>query len=121
MVRVENSDLAAVLELEHLDRDLFRGQNEPGANQRFSLYGGQVAAQALRAAGATVPDGRLPHSLHGYFLRRGRPNMPVVFHVDRDRDGGSFSARHVRAVQDGEVIFSMLASFEELEDAPTYD
>src|SRR5437764_14441748 len=111
MVRVENSDLAAVLELEHLDRDLFRGQNEPGARQRFSLYGGQVAAQALAAAGATVPAGRLPHSLHGYFLRRGSAEMPVIFHVDRDRDGGSFSARHVRAVQDGEVIFSMLAAF----------
>src|SRR5947209_1633191 len=110
-------DLAALLELEQLDRDLFRGQNERGARERLSLYGGQVAAQALRAAGATVAPERMPHSLHGYFLRRGRPDRPVVFHVDRDRDGGSFSARHVRAVQDGEVIFSMLASFHEREDA----
>ncbi len=114
-------DLAALLDLEQLDRDLFRGQNEPGARERFSLYGGQVAAQALRAAGSTVPEGRMPHSLHGYFLRRGRVDRPVLFHVDRDRDGGSFSARHVRAVQDGEVIFSMLASFHEREDAPSYD
>ena len=114
-------DLPALLDLEHLDRDLFRGQNEPGARDRFSLYGGQVAAQSLRAAGATVPEGRLPHSLHGYFLRRGRTDLPVIFHVDRDRDGGSFSARHVRAVQDGEVIFSMLASFHEREEAATFD
>ena len=104
-------DLLGLLELERLDRDLFRGQNEPTAHERLSLYGGQVAAQALRAAGTTVPPERAPHSLHGYFLRRGRTELPVLYHVDRDRDGGSFSARHVRAVQDGEVIFSMLASF----------
>ena len=116
-----NGDLAALLDLEVLDRDLFRGDNEPGASQRRSLYGGQVAAQALRAAGATVPEGRLPHSLHGYFLRPGRVDRPVILHVDRDRDGGSFSARHVRAVQEGEVIFSMVASFHEREDAVTYD
>jgi len=118
---VVDRDLAGLFELEALDRDLFRGQNEPGARERFALYGGQVAAQALKAAGSTVPDGRLPHSLHGYFLRRGQVDRPVLFHVDRDRDGGSFSARHVRAVQDGEVIFSMLASFHEPEDAVTYD
>jgi acyl-CoA thioesterase-2 len=114
-------DLAAVLELEPLDRDLFRARNEPGARERFSLYGGQVAAQALRAAGSTVPNERLPHSLHGYFLRPGKVDRDVILHVDRDRDGGSFSARHVRAVQDGEVIFSMLASFHTLEESPTYD
>ena len=108
-------DLAALLDLEVLDRDLFRGHNESGARERLNLYGGQVAAQALKAAGSTVPVERTPHSLHGYFLRRGRPDREVIFHVDRDRDGGSFSARHVRAVQDGEVIFSMLASFQ----APT--
>lgn len=113
--------LGELLELERLDRDLFRGQNEPGARDRLQLYGGQVAAQALRAAGATVPDDRLPHSFHGYFLRRGRVDLPVIFAVDRDRDGGSFSARHVRAVQDGEVIFSMLASFHQHRDSPTFD
>jgi acyl-CoA thioesterase-2 len=121
MARVARHDLVALLELELLDRDLFRGHNERGARDRLSLYGGQVAAQALRAAGATVPSGRLPHSLHGYFLRPGRTDLPVIFHVDRDRDGGSFSARHVRAVQDGEVIFSMLASFHEREAAATFD
>jgi acyl-CoA thioesterase-2 len=113
--------LAALLDLEVLDRDLFRGQNEEGAGARMSLYGGQVAAQALRAAGATVPADRLPHSLHGYFLRPGRVDRQVILHVDRDRDGGSFSARHVRAVQDGEVIFSMLASFHAREESATLD
>src|SRR6476469_7366657 len=115
------SRLAALLDLETLDRDLFRGENEEGAASRMSLYGGQVAAQALRAAGATVPAERLPHSLHGYFLRPGRVDRPVLLHVDRDRDGGSFSARHVRAVQDGEVIFSMVASFHAREESATFD
>jgi acyl-CoA thioesterase-2 len=109
---VTPATLAELFDLERLDRDLFRGQNEPGATERHTLYGGQVAAQALRAASCTVPEGRLPHSFHGYFLRPGQVDRPVIFHVDRDRDGGSFSARHVRAVQDGEVIFSMLASFD---------
>ena len=101
--------LAELLDLEVLDRDLFRGLNV--GIDRHRLFGGQVAAQALRAAGLTVPDDRYPHSFHGYFLRQGRPDRAVILHVERDRDGGSFSARHVRAVQDGEVIFSMLASF----------
>jgi len=118
---VPTRGLAALLDLEVLDRDLFRGQNEEGAGARMSLYGGQVAAQALRAAGATVPAERLPHSLHGYFLRPGRVDRPVILHVDRDRDGGSFSARHVRAVQEGEVIFSMIASFHAREDSATFD
>ena len=114
-------DLASLFDLEVLDRDLFRASNEPDASSRLSLYGGQVAGQALRAAGMTVPADRVPHSLHGYFLRRGQVDCPVILHVDRDRDGGSFSARHVRAVQNGEVIFSMLASFHAAEEAVTYD
>jgi acyl-CoA thioesterase-2 len=118
---VTERDLAALLQLEELDRDLFRGENEPGARERVALYGGQVAAQALAAAGATIPDDRRPHSLHGYFLRPGHTDRPVIFHVDRDRDGGSFSARHVRAVQHGEVIFSMVASFHHLREAATLD
>jgi acyl-CoA thioesterase-2 len=120
MAREPARDLAALLDLEVLDRDLFRAGNEHGARDRLSLYGGQVAAQALRAAGATVLE-RVPHSLHGYFLRRGRVDRPVILHVDRDRDGGSFSARHVRAVQDGEVIFSMLASFHGPEEGAIFD
>ena len=115
------NDLGAVLELEELDTNLYRGRNTSGAKARTALYGGQVAAQALMAAGLTVEADRHPHSLHGYFLRRGRVDRPVILHVDRDRDGGSFSARHVAARQDGEVIFSMLASFQTGEVASHLD
>ncbi|MGE0387488.1 MAG: acyl-CoA thioesterase [Gammaproteobacteria bacterium] len=100
-----------LLDLEEIDRDLFRGMNEFPNRERTTLYGGQVAAQALKAAGMTVSEGRHPHSLHGYFLRAGRRELPVIFKVDRDRDGNSFSARRVSAVQEGEVIFDMTASF----------
>jgi acyl-CoA thioesterase-2 len=104
------SDLPSLLELEPLERDLFRARNaDHGA--RTTLHGGQVAAQSLLAAAATVDAQRVPHSFHGYFLRAGRPDVPVPLRVDRDRDGGSFSSRHVVAVQDGAVIFSMIASF----------
>lgn len=105
-------DLQELLDLEELDIDLYRGMNETSSRQRPALFGGQVAAQALRAAAYTVPEGRLPNSLHGYFLRPGRADRPVILRVARDRDGGSFSARHVVAVQHGEVIFSMSASFQ---------
>lgn len=121
------ADLATTLDLEALDRDLYRGVNTVAARLRPALFGGQVCAQALMAAGRTVPVGRLPHSLHGYFLRPGLIDRPVVLRVDRDRDGRSFSARHVAAIQEGEVIFSMLASFHEgpslplFEDAPALD
>jgi acyl-CoA thioesterase-2 len=107
-------DLPDLLELEELDRDLYRALivfSEP-----YSLYGGQVAAQALVAAGRTVPEGRLPHSLHGYFLRSGDASRPTIFRVERDRDGRSFSARRVVAVQGGKVIFNMSASFQTPED-----
>ena len=119
--RGDVTDLATLLTLEQLDRDLFRGRNGDHGDPRFSLYGGQVAAQALRAASHTVAPDRAPHSLHGYFLRPGQPTHPVLFSVDRDRDGGSFSARHVRAIQHGEVIFSMLASFKVREAGATYE
>jgi acyl-CoA thioesterase-2 len=105
----EPGSLLDLLTLERLDDDHFR------ADFVFSeiehLYGGQVAAQALLAAGRTVEDGRLPHSLHGYFLRAGDAAHPTEFRVDRDRDGRSFSARRVVALQRDEVIFSMAASF----------
>lgn len=114
-------DIATLLELEELDRDLFRGRNGDHGDPRYSLYGGQVAAQALRAASLTVGPDRMPHSLHGYFLRAGQADHPVVFSVDRDRDGGSFSARHVRAIQHGEVIFSMLASFKLPQESGTFE
>lgn len=103
------SDIRELLALEEIDQDLYRANlvfDEP-----FALYGGQVAAQALRAAGLTVPPDRLPHSLHGYYLRGGDAARPTIFHVERDRDGRSFSARRVVAVQGGKVIFNMSASF----------
>lgn len=102
--------VAEVLELEPLDRNLYRGYNQPSHGLE-RLYGGQVAAQCLMAASLTVPEGRRPHSLHGYFLRAGKPDWPVILRVERDRDGRSFSARHVEAVQHGKVIFTMSASF----------
>jgi acyl-CoA thioesterase-2 len=104
------NDLASLLTLERVDRDLFRARNA-NFGPRQTLYGGQVAAQCLIAAAATVEEGRMPHSLHGYFLRAGRSDLPVILEVDRDRDGRSFSARHVNALQEGEVIFSMVTSF----------
>lgn len=106
---VPDVDLRDLLTLEPIERDLFRANTV--YREEFDLYGGQVAAQALLAAGRTVDPARRPHSLHGYFLRRGDPSRPTVFRVYRDRDGRSFSARRVVAVQQGEVIFSVAASF----------
>ena len=114
------AELLRVLDLEELDRDIFRGVNPEGDRRRPRLFGGQVAAQAARAASLTVPDDRSLHSLHGYFLRAGRADRPTILHVDRDRDGGSYSARHVAAVQDGEVIMSVLVSFHADEDGPEF-
>jgi acyl-CoA thioesterase II len=105
------AELLRVLDLEELDRDIFRAANPRSDARRPRLFGGQVAAQAARAASLTVPSDRTLHSLHGYFLRAGRADRPTILHVDRDRDGRSFSARHVAARQDGEVIMSVLASF----------
>lgn len=105
----EGVRLRDVLDLERVDRDLFRSRVV--FEERWSLFGGQVAAQALLAAGTTVDPERVPHSLHGYFLRPGDSRRPVVFAVDRDRDGGSFSARRVVALQDGEVILNASTSF----------
>jgi acyl-CoA thioesterase-2 len=110
---VTAASLLDLLALEKLDRDLFRATTV--FDDPFPLYGGQVAAQALHAAGLTVPEDRLPHSLHGYYLRGGNAARPTLFRVYRDRDGRSFSARRVVAVQDGEVIFNMSASFHSLE------
>ncbi len=111
-------DLLALLDIESIDANLFRNTlvfEEPGhpvTGRPVSLYGGQVAAQALIAAGRTVAADRRPHSLHGYFLRPGDSRTPTLFKVFRDRDGRSFSARRVVAVQDGEVIFSLSSSFQ---------
>ncbi|WP_063041530.1 acyl-CoA thioesterase [Nocardia pseudovaccinii] len=101
--------LTEVLELERIDRGFFRSVHRVAVER--PLYGGQVLAQALMACGATVDADRLPHSLHGYFLRKGNSATSVMFRVENDRDGRSYSARRVVALQDGEVIFSMAASF----------
>lgn len=105
-------DLLDLLDLEPIDLDLFRGRNEQGRPGR--IFGGQVAAQSLVAASRTVRD-LLAHSLHGYFLRPGDPTVPVVFTVDRIRDGKSFVTRHVVARQRGKAIFNMSVSFQERE------
>ena len=113
-------ELLAFLDLEQIDRDIFRGHPGVWPADRVSLYGGEVAAQALLAAAKTVPSDRVPHSLHGYFLRRGDHTQPVVFMVDRDRDGRSFSARRVAALQNGEVIWEMACSFSVPVDGPEF-
>lgn len=105
----ETGDLRDILELEQIEEDTYRANYV--FDEDWPLYGGQVAAQALLAAGLTVEADRLPHSLHGYFLRRGDASRPTMFKVDRDRDGSSFSARRVVAIQRGEVIFSASSSF----------
>jgi acyl-CoA thioesterase-2 len=111
------AELLQLLELEPLEVDLFRGESRDiGAPQ---VFGGQVLGQALRAAYATV-DGRAVHSLHAYFLRRGDFNAPIVYQVDRSRDGGSFSSRRVVAIQHGAQIFHMAASFQEPEQGLTH-
>ncbi|MFE2985784.1 acyl-CoA thioesterase [Streptomyces sp. NPDC059262] len=106
---MRHDTLLDILNLERVELDLFRGNFV--CPDPLALYGGQVAAQALRAAGLTVEQDRLPHSLHGYFLRPGDASLPTVFQVFRDRDGRSFSARRVVALQRGKVIFNMSASF----------
>ncbi|MGQ0835213.1 MAG: acyl-CoA thioesterase II [Gammaproteobacteria bacterium] len=103
------ADLLALLELEPLEVNLFRGASRDiGVPQ---VFGGQVLGQALVAASKTV-EGRIVHSLHAYFLRRGDCNAPIVYSVDRSRDGRSFSSRRVVAIQHGEQIFNMAASFQ---------
>ena len=103
-------DLLAVLDLEPLEVNLFRGRSAQIGRTR--VFGGQVIAQALVAACRTVDTaGRPPHSLHAYFLLPGDPKAPIVYDVDRIRDGKSFTTRRVVAIQHGEAIFSMSVSF----------
>jgi acyl-CoA thioesterase-2 len=101
--------LLRLLDLEPIDRDLFRGFHPPDRNRR--LFGGQVIAQALVAAMRSTPLDRLPHSLHAYFLRPGDPSVPAIFEVDRIRDGKSFTTRRIKVVQSGKAIFNMDVSF----------
>ena len=100
--------LVDLLDLESIEVNLFRGVSPNEERQR--VFGGQVAAQSLMAAGRTVDTGR-PHSLHAYFLRPGDPTVPILYEVDRIRDGRSFTTRRVVAVQHGRAIFHLSASF----------
>ena len=106
------ADLLALLELEQLEVNLFRGKSRDIGSPQ--VFGGQVLGQALSAAAATV-EGRVVHSLHAYFLRRGDCNAPIVYQVDRSLDGHSFSNRRVVAIQHGQQIFNMAASFQATE------
>jgi len=101
--------LLDLLDLEQIEVNIFRGRSPDESLQR--VFGGQVAGQALVAAGRTVPDERPVHSLHAYFIRPGDPSVPIVYTVDRVRDGNSFSTRRVTAIQHGKAIFALSASF----------
>jgi acyl-CoA thioesterase-2 len=102
--------LLDLLDVERIEDDLYRGQSTNAGWMR--VYGGQVVAQALMAASRTVEPGRLCHSLHSYFMRPGDPAHPIVYRVERDRDGASFTTRRVIAIQKGRPIFNMAASFQ---------
>jgi acyl-CoA thioesterase-2 len=110
--------LLELLDLESLEVNLFRGVSPETPHQR--VFGGQVAAQALVAAGRTVEPDRRVHSLHSYFLRPGDPNIPIVYDVDRIRDGRSFTTRRVVGIQHGKAIFNLAASFQVDEPGPDH-
>ena len=107
------SRLVALLDVEEIEVDLYRGANTDAGWER--VYGGQVVAQALAAAQRTVPDDRPVHSLHSYFIRPGEPRIPILYKVERERDGSSFTTRRVQAIQHGRAIFVLAASFQQVE------
>lgn len=110
--------LRSILDLEQLEINLFRGFN--GKSNAKRVFGGQVVAQALVAARRTVEADRVSHSLHGYFLLGGDPSVPIIYDVDRIRDGKSFNTRRVVAIQHGRAIFSMAVSFQVVEEGLTH-
>ena len=105
--------LLDILELEKIDETIYRGETPETTNKR--VFGGQVFAQAMRAAQDTVPQDRMVHSQHAYFLRPGDPSVPILYQVDGIRDGGSFTTRRVVASQRGKAIFSTELSFQVVE------
>src|SRR3954471_19362420 len=107
-------DLLVILDLEQLEKNLFRGRSPQVGWQR--VFGGQVIGQSLVAACRTV-EGRAPHSLHAYFLLPGDPELPILYEVERLREGRSFATRRVTAIQHGRAIFAMSASFQKDEGA----
>ena len=106
--------LIGLLDLEEIEQNHYRATSPSTGWQR--VYGGQVIGQALVAASRTVPEDRLAHSLHGYFLRPGATDIPILYKVDRIRDGRSFTTRRVAAIQNGDAIFAMSISFQIAED-----
>src|ERR1700747_3212959 len=106
--------LIDLLDLEQIEVNIFRGRSPEERQQR--VFGGQVAGQALVAAGRTVPSDRGVHSLHAYFSRPGDPSFPRVYRAARVRDAPSFTTRRVSAVQHGKVIFTLSASFQVAEE-----
>lgn len=112
------SELIELLSLERLEDNLFRGQSRDIGTKY--VFGGQVLGQALSACQATIDAARGAHSLHAYFLKAGNIEAPIVYSVDRTRDGGSFSVRRVTAIQHGEPIFVLAASFQKCEDGATH-
>ena len=106
--------LCALLDLEAIEVNIFRGTSPDEERQR--VFGGQVAGQALVAAARTVDDDRRVHSLHAYCLRPGDPTVPILYEVDRIRDGRSFTTRRVVAIQHGKAIFNLAASFHVIEE-----
>ncbi|MDQ3107640.1 MAG: acyl-CoA thioesterase II [Actinomycetota bacterium] len=111
--------LLELLDLEPIEVNIFRGVSPDEERQR--VFGGQVAGQALVAAGRTVDADRRVHSLHAYFLRPGDPHIPILYEVDRIRDGRSFTTRRVVAIQHGKAIFHLSASFHLEEDGFDHD
>lgn len=109
------SELIDLLDLEKLDDLMFRGHQPPDTGLP-RVFGGQVAAQALVAAQSTVPDERHVHSLHSYFLLGGDTSIPIIYEVEKVRDGGSFTTRRVAARQHGAIIFYMTVSFQKVEE-----
>src|SRR3954468_14296248 len=107
------ADLVALLALEKIEENLFRGQSQDLG--WGTVFGGQVVGQALSAAVQTVPPERQVHSLQAYFLRPGDVSRPIVYDVDRIRDGSSFTTRRVVAIQNGQPIFNLAASFQSVE------
>jgi acyl-CoA thioesterase II len=103
--------VVSLLDLEQIEQDIFRGRS-PEGERRQRVFGGQVAGQALVAAGRTVPADRPVHSLHAYFIRPGDTAVPLVYTVERLRDGRSFTTRRVTAIQHGKAIFTLSASFQ---------
>ena len=107
------TEVIGLLDLEQIEENIFRGVSPKARTQR--VFGGQVLGQALAAAIRTVEPSRLCHSLHAYFLRPGDPRIPILYEVDRARDGKSFAARRVVAIQHGAQIFNLAASFQTVE------